>query len=202
MARFRLDSLASLARQMGFSPRAKRLEQMSAAEDLLLRLEPERAYPLSYVIFMVTGYRPRDVDVETAELLAGEALQHDLGLLVELVSDAMDLPAEEIGEPVLRIEDVCDRFGVTSKTIQRWRRKGMPARRFVYDDGKKRIGFRLACVERYIANQDGSAQRPAGIDPLDEKEQAQCVRRARRLAAAGHCRREVIRRVARRIGRS
>jgi RNA polymerase sigma factor (sigma-70 family) len=202
MARFRLDTLASLARQMGFAPRARRLEQVSAAEDLLLGVEPGRAYPLSYVVFTVTGYRPRDRDVETAELLAGEALQHDLGLLVEIVSDAMDLPAGEVGEPVLRIEDVCDRFGVTSKTIQRWRRRGLPARRFVFEDGKKRVGFRLACVERYIANQEGSAQRPAGIEPLGEAQQAECVRRARRLAGAGHSRREVIRRVARRMGRS
>src|SRR5687768_5327404 len=202
MPRFRLDSIASLARQLGFAPRARRLEQLSAAEDLLLRLDSERAYPIGYVIFTITGYRPRDADVEDVELLAGVALQHDLGLLIETVSDAMDLPVLEIQEPVLTIHDVCDRFDVTSKTIQRWRRKGLPARRFVFDDGKKRVGFRLACVERFVANQEGSAQRPAGIDPLSLPEQAECIRRARRLVVAGHCRREVVRRVARRVGRS
>jgi RNA polymerase sigma factor (sigma-70 family) len=187
---------------MGFAPTARRLEQLAAAEDLLLRLEPGRAYPLSYVVFALTGFRQRGEDEENAELLAGEALQHDLGLLVETVSEQMDLPALEMGEPILRIEDVCDRFGVTSKTIQRWRRRGLPARRFVYDDGKKRIGFRLACVEQFIQRQEGSARQPAGVEPLVAAQQEECVRRARRLALAGHCRREVVRRVARRMGRS
>lgn len=187
---------------MGFAPRAKRLAQLASAEQLLLSLEAGRAYPLGYVVHAITGYRPRTADVPDAELLAGVALQHDLGLLIEAVSDAMELPALELTEPVLTIEDVCDRFSVTSKTIQRWRRKGLPARRLLFDDGKKRIGFRLSCVEQFIALQDGAAQLPAGVDPLGEREQAQCVRRARRLVAAGNCRREVIRRVARRIGRS
>jgi len=41
---------------------------------------------------------------------------------------------------VLLIDDVCARFDVTSKTIQRWRRRGLPARRFVFGDGKRRSG--------------------------------------------------------------
>lgn len=202
MPTFRLESLASLARQMGFAPRAKRLAQLAAAEDLLLGLEPERAYPLGYVVHAITGYRPKAADVADAELLAGLALQHDVGVLIESLSDAMDLPALACAEPVLTIADVCARFGVTTKTIQRWRRKGLPARRFVFADAKKRVGFRLSCVERFVANQDGSVRRPAALDPLDTEEQAECVRRARRLAKAGQCRREITRRVARRLGRS
>ncbi len=202
MAAFRLDSLASLASQMGFAPRSKRLAQLAAAEDLLLRLDAERAYPIGYVIHAITGYRPKAADVEDAELLAGLALQHDLGVLIEAVSDGLGLDSLEAEEPVLSIGDVCDRFGVTSKTIQRWRRKGLPARRFVFEDGKKRVGFLLSCVERFIARQDGAASRPAGIEPMDKADQEACIRRARRLALAGHCRHEIIGRTARRLGRS
>ena len=202
MARFRLDSLASLARQMAFAPRAKRLVQLCAAEQLLLRLEPGRAYPPGYVIHAITSYRPKAADVPDAELLAGEALQHDLGLLIETVSDGMDLGVLEVEEPILRIEDVSSRFGVTSKTIQRWRRRGLPARRFIFEDEKKRIGFRLSCVEQFISAQVGASRQPAGMEPLSVAEQEQCIGQARRLAGAGHCRRELIRRVARRMGRS
>lgn len=202
MAQFRIDSIASLTRQMAFAPRAKRLGQLCAAEDLLLRMDPEKAYPEGFVVHALTGFRPKTADTEDAELLAGAALQHDLGLLLEQVSDEMDLPALDAGEPILAISDVCDRFGVTSKTIQRWRRRGLPARRYLFDDGKKRVGFRLSCVERFVARQEGAARRPAGVEPLTEPQQAWIERCAGRLAAAGQCRQEIIRRVARRVGRS
>lgn len=202
MARFRVDSLAALARGFGFAPTAKRLAQLAAAENLLLAITPEKAYPVGYVVHAITRYRPKTADVEDADLVPGEALQHDLGLLVESVSDAMNLAATDLGEPVLTIEDVCARFGVTSKTIQRWRRKGLPARRVLFSGDKKRIGFRLSCVEQFIANQDGAAGRSASVGPLSAAMQSECVRRARLLARGGHSRDEVIRRVARRLGRS
>ena len=207
MAEFRIDILKSLARQMAFAPRGKRLAQLAAAEDLLLRVDDDRGYPPEFVVHAITGYRPKppagdDASGDAAELLAGVALQHDLGLLLERVSDPMDLAVAEAGEPVLTIDDVCRRFGVTSKTIQRWRRKGLPARRFAFEDGKKRVGFRLSCVERFVARQEGAADRPAGVEPMTADQQAECVRRARRLVAGGHDRNEIVRRLARRLGRS
>ena len=199
MAEFRLEAVRSLARQMGFAPRGKRLDQLAAAEDLLLRVDADRQYAAEFLVHAVTGYRPKTDD---ASSLPGGDLQHDLGVLIERVSEAMALSAADAGEPVLRIEDVCRRFGVTSKTIQRWRRKGLPARRYGFDDGKTRVGFRLSCVERFVARQEGAADRPAGVEPLSESQRDECVRRARRLAQAGHGRDEVVRRVARRMGRS
>ncbi|MEL7238098.1 MAG: sigma-70 family RNA polymerase sigma factor [Planctomycetota bacterium] len=204
MAKVRLQAVASLARQMAFVPVAKRLQQIAAAEDLLLRIDAETGYPLDFVVHAITGFRGKDNATAdgTAELLTGDALQHDLGLLCETVSEAMNLPADDAGEPVLGIADVCDRFGVTSKTIQRWRRRGLPARRWQFEDGKSRVGFLLSSVERFVANQSGSAERPAGTEPLTDCEQAYVIRKASLLAAAGHDRQEIIRRVARRAGRS
>ena len=202
-----MDILRSLARQMGFAPRAKRLTQLSAAEDLLLRVDADRGYPADFVVHAITAYRPKSTSTASAggdasELIAGVALQHDLGLLLERVSDEMSLAVADVDEPVLTIDDVCRRFGVTSKSIQRWRRKGLPARRFVFEDDRQRVGFRLSCVERFVARQDGTADRPAGVEPMTDAEQGECVRRARKLISGGHCRNEVVRRIARRLGRS
>src|SRR5687767_1261309 len=129
MARFRLDSIAQLSRQLDFAPHEVRLAQVDAAESLLHLIDPAKAYPLEFVIYRITDYRPRDV---AGDLLTGLALQHDLGLLIERVSASLGLHTAAIAEPVLAIEDVCEKFNVTSKTIQRWRRKGLPARRFVF----------------------------------------------------------------------
>ncbi|MCS7033467.1 MAG: RNA polymerase subunit sigma-70, partial [Phycisphaerae bacterium] len=124
MARYRLENIASLARQMLFAPAEVRLAQITAAENLLLELEPTRGYPIEYVTFRITGYRPKSV---SSQLLTGLALQHDLGLLIEQVSESLDSRAADMPEPVLLIDDLTARFNVTSKTIQRWRRRGLPA---------------------------------------------------------------------------
>ncbi len=200
MAKFRIDSVADLARQMQFTPQETRSSQITAAEELLHSLDPDKAYPLEFIIYRITGYRPKKVD---EDLLTGVALQHDLGLLIEKVSDTLDLHAERLAEPVLSIDDVTERFNVTSKTIQRWRRRGLPARRFLFPDGKRRVGFLLGSVERFFSGHRDQVARGMNFSQLDDAERDQILRRARRLAI--HCQcctGEIARRVARKLNRS
>ena len=72
MAKFRIDRLAELARQMAeFTPHDVRVAQVNAAEELLHDIDPTRAYPFDLVRFRVTGYRAKgEVD---GELLTGLA---------------------------------------------------------------------------------------------------------------------------------
>ena len=217
MASYRIDHIASLARQLAFTPAGERARQVGRAEELLAGIDPQRAYPLAFVVYRITGFRAGQkplhkgdpvglLGAEVAEeLLTGIGLQHDLGVLVETVSDGLNLRAGDFPEPVLGIEDVADRFGVTGKTIQRWRRKGLAARRFIFPDGKKRVGFRLACVESYMAAQGEAVPQTPPVAPADARDpdrSAEIVRRARRLAASGLDEEEVARRVARRTGRT
>ena len=201
MAKFRIDSLAALARQLAFTPNDTRALQLNAAEELLHAIEPGKAYPLDFVIFKITGYHPKATSV--GEQLAGIALQHDLGLLIEQVSETLDLHASLIAEPVLDIDDVTERFNVTSKTIQRWRRKGLPARRFVFGDGKRRVGFLLSSVERFFASHQDQVSRGTNFSQVDDAEREDILRRARRLATMCHCCvNEISRRIARKLNRS
>jgi RNA polymerase primary sigma factor len=201
MATYRLESLSLLARQLGFAPADVRLTQLASAEVLVSELDAQKAYPLDYVVFRVTGYNPKDAS--TAELLAGAAVMHDLCLMVEEVSDAMDLRSADQTEPVLAIEDVTERFNVTSKTIQRWRRKGLVSRRFTFPDGKKRVGFLLTSIERFVSTHSDAVERGANFSQVTDTERDGILRHAERLA--GKCRccvREITRRLARRFDRS
>ncbi len=200
MAGYRLDFIQSLARQMAFAPFDVRLAQTSAAESLLYDLDAARSYPRDFVIFRVTGYQPRgQIDPEQ---FTGLALFHDLGLLIEEVSATMDLVAALMDEPVLAIDDVTERFNVTSKTIQRWRRKGLVSRRFVFPDGKKRVGFLLSSIERFIARNAESVVSQSNLLPLSEAERVSLVRHANRLIEIGCTEADVTRRLARRFKRS
>lgn len=200
VAKYRIDSLGDLARQMLFTPHETRLGQVAAAEELLHAIDPGKAYPLDFVVFRITGYHPKTA---VADLLTGFALQHDLGLLIENVSDTLDLRAQSAGDPVLAIEDLCERFNVTSKTIQRWRRKGLPARRFLFADGKRRVGFLLASVERFFAAHSEQVARGTNFSLVSDAERDEIIRRARRLAGSCRCcEKEISRRIARRFNRS
>ncbi|HEX8912756.1 MAG TPA: sigma-70 family RNA polymerase sigma factor [Humisphaera sp.] len=200
MAKFRIDALADLARQMGFAPRDTRLSQVESAEELLHDIDPDKAYPLELVIHKVTGYRPREY---SEDLFAGQAIQHDLGVLIEAVSDTLDIRTDQTAEPVLTIEDVTARFNVTSKTIQRWRRRGLPARRFVFADGKRRVGFLLGSVERFFSEHQDQVTRGMNFSQVGEDERGEILRRARKLAVMCHCCvHEICRRIAKKLNRS
>jgi RNA polymerase sigma factor (sigma-70 family) len=202
VAKYRTDNIAQLARQLTFTPHDTRLAQLAAAEELLHSIDPAKAYPLDYVVFRITGYHAKRVGV-SHDLLTGMALQHDLGLLIERLSDTLDLDTSSLAEPVLTIDDVTQRFNVTSKTIQRWRRRGLPARRFVFADGKRRVGFLIGSVERFFALHRDQVQRGTNFSQVDDDERDQILRRARRLAEQCHCcPQEIARRIARTLNRS
>jgi RNA polymerase primary sigma factor len=200
VAKFRIDSIGELARQMEFTPHDTRAAQVNAAESLLHEVDPAKAYPPDFVVFKITGYHPKDV---ADELYAGIALQHDLGLLIERVSDSLDVQTTSLAEPVLAIDDVMEKFNVTSKTVQRWRRKGLPARRFLFPDGKRRVGFLLASVERFFSVHRDQVERGVNFAQVDDRERDQILARARRLAVhCGCCVHEITRRIGRKMDRS
>lgn len=200
MARYRLENIGELARQLAFTPQDTRAEQLSAAENLLLEVDPLRAYPAEFIVFRITGYHPQTA---AQTLLTGLALQHDLGLLTEQVSNTLNLQAEASPQPVLSIDEVCQRFNVTSKTIQRWRRRGLAARRMIFADGKRRVCFLLDIVERYVAMHRDQVDRAANFTQVTDEEHDNIISRARRLAV--HCQccvNEIARRIGRKLNRS
>jgi RNA polymerase sigma factor (sigma-70 family) len=207
MSSYRVDSIGRLARQLTFTPSATRAAQMVAAEGLLFEIEPLSAYPLDFIVFRITGYHPKRVD---SGLITGLALQHDLGLLIEQVSRTLNLRMDAAGEPVLTIGQVSERFNVTGKTIQRWRRRGLAARRFIFPDGKPRVGFLVGHVERFIRTRSGQTEQSPGrgrrgitLSVLTDAERESILPSARRLAARCGCPAvEIARRLGRRLNRS
>jgi RNA polymerase sigma factor (sigma-70 family) len=206
---FRIAQLADLARQMQFTPLDKRGLQLAAAEELLLQIDPARAYPFDFILFRITGYHPKRAglagaadDGFTGQLLTGLALQHDLGLLIELVSDGMNVGVNDLNEPVFTIEQICQQFNVSDRSIQRWRRRGLAARRFVYPDGKRRVGFLAGSVERFFALHYDGVANTANFSPISPQERARIIRRASCLMDAGFWAEEIIRRIGRRMNRS
>jgi RNA polymerase sigma factor (sigma-70 family) len=202
VAKFRIDLIGELSRQLAFTPHESRMVEVAAAEALLREIDPTKAYPLDFIVFKITGYRRRKKRVDET-LLTGLALQHDLGLLAEHVSETLDWKTSDCPEPILTIEETAERFDVTTKSIQRWRRRGLGARRMIFPDGKRRVGFLLSNVERYLARHSDQAVVGGDCKSANVDGRAEILRRARILASQCHCDAdEICRRIGRKMGRA
>jgi RNA polymerase primary sigma factor len=185
--------------QVRFAPREKKVEQVNRAEKLLSELEPARTYSYEYLCFRITDFRP---EVAPTTTMTGEEAWHDLRLFVEDVSDAADIRVEDVPEPVHTVEELSKLFKVSTKTIARWREQGLVSRRFIFDNGRKRVGFLHSSVERFVARNRERVQRGERFSQLSEEERQEIIERARRLARAGANQAEVTRRIAEHMNRS
>jgi len=185
--------------QVRFAPLGRRQEQMARAERLLGEIEPTRKYPYQFVCYRITDYRS---DAYPDLLIGGAELKNDLDLFLDRLARSLQgVPLEMPDEAVLSLEDVSRQLNVSTKTVLRWRKRGLVGRRVV-QNGRHQLGFPLSVVEQFVASHRDQVERGSRFSHLTDGEHEQILKRARRLAAAGASLTEVSRRVAQRLGRS
>ena len=184
--------------QVRFAPRERKVEQVDRAERLLNEIDPGKTYSYEYLCYRITEYRP---DSSPRNAVSGSEARHDLRLFVEDVSDAANIRAEDVPEPVHTVDELSKMFNVSTKTISRWRQQGLISRRFIFA-GRKRVGFLRSSVERFVARNHDRVRRGERFSQLTDNERNEIIDRARRLAHAGGCPSEIARRIARHMNRS
>jgi RNA polymerase primary sigma factor len=184
--------------QVRYAPRSKKIEQANRAEALLSELDPNRDYPYEFLFYRVTDIRPEE---NSRRLIKGQDAAHDLRLFVEDISDATNLRADEISEPIHTVEDLSKMFNVSTKTISRWRERGLVSRRFV-SEGRKRVGFLRSSVERFVERNQKRVQRGEKFSQMSPDERARMIEKARELASENLSLSAVARRLGRSMGRS
>ncbi len=197
---YRHPALKQLKEQQSrFAPRERRLEQIDRAELLLAEIEPKKRYPYEYLCFRITGFRPEG---SPALVLEGQDVRHDLRLFVEDLSGTVGQKAENAAEPVLTVAEVSHRYNVSPRTVARWRRQGLVARRFLIK-GRTKVGFLESSLGRFVATHRDQVDRGSRFRQLTDAERDEIVRRARRMALVGQGGLvEIARRIARKMGRS
>ena len=175
---------------------------VDAAEALLQIISPDREYPYDFVVYRITGYRGQRGG-PAAEPIPGARLAKDLQRLMLDVCDSFALRSEDYGEPVYDTDGLARRFNVSTKTVQRWRTRGLPARRLVFPDGKRRVAFLESSVKGFTANAAQQITRSGSFSQLSAIERKDIIRRARRMAGFTQCTlSDVSRRLAVRAGRA
>src|SRR5262249_51965804 len=112
------------------------------------------------------------------------------------------VPAESVHEPIMTMGEISKQFNVSTKTISRWRERGLIGRRIVRN-GRRQMGYLKSVVDRFLATNKDRVERSSRFSQLSAEEKEDILRRAKRLARVNSSTlTEVSRRIARRLGRS
>jgi len=180
---FRTSVVAELHRQLQYAPRDAVRRQMDAAETLVGIVEPDRAYPIDFVTYRITGYRPSGTDSE-ADLVAGDELLGDLVALVLRFSRAIGFAAAETGRRPLEPEALAGELGVSVRTLQRWRTRGLVWHWLRPTDGGDARPVVLAdAFAGFRARHPELVARAGGFRRATAEERLAIVESARRLRA-------------------
>ncbi|QDT64624.1 sigma-70 family RNA polymerase sigma factor [Calycomorphotria hydatis] len=175
------------------------LRQIERAEALAAKLDPKESYSVVDIVSQVTGSddMPRNDD----KSITGEVAASDLRRLVEDLSTSIDMAVDNVGEPVLTVDDVSRRFNVSTKTVDRWRDRGLVSRRLRFGD-RQRVAFLQSSVERFAKHHPQEVDRGRRFTQLSDRERDEIIDAARQLARTGGCPAEVSRRLSQRFERS
>ncbi len=200
LTRVRIGALDDLLSQLRFAPGGTARRHLANAEALAKEIDPERNYSVAELARRITGLRADPSEIDDATVV-GRALAGELSALIERLSHLAGLRMEELGEGALRLSEVCARWRVNRKTIERWRREGLVGHRVIVD-GRRGLAFRrefLKAFEESVGRRtiDGASKRTS------EQERGDIVRRARRAQTEeGLSRSSAARRAAREVGRA
>lgn len=199
-ATFAHPSLADLDRQLAFAPSAAVRRRMEAAERLVDEIDPAVAYPLDFVTFRLTGFRPEATGSPVA--VEGSLLREDLATLVLRASERLDLRADEREGGAVPVLELARQLGVDERSLRRWRGRGLLFHRVRLDDGRSRIAVFRETLARFRAREGNRVARAGAFSRIDPATRGRIVERLRELVAAGDSMNGAARRVAGEFGRS
>lgn len=177
VARFKVAAIHELLQQLRYAPEKTRKRQMDAAERLVSEIDPSRVYPEDFIVFRITGYRPEH---GSSAMLVGEALLGDLVNFVLHISRDLHLPAQHAGRTALRLDDIARDLNISSKTLQRYRAKGLVCH-YVYFDNRQLLGCFDDSLRRFVDSNSPQVKRAAGFTRIGDYGRQQIIDEARML---------------------
>jgi len=199
MNSFRNPAMKQLTeQQVRYTPIDVRIDQMDRAERLVSELDPQKTYRYTDLCERITTFR---TELYPDLVVDGKDAIHDLRRFVEELSASANIPVEMAGEKVYTVNELSKKFNVSTKTVDRWRKRGLVSRRFRFGN-RTRVGFLDSSVERFVREHSDEISRGSRFSQLSEQEREEIIRKARRLARYGACPSEVSRRLSRMFDRA
>jgi len=200
MRKIKSQSLTQLLMQLRFTPQKKRQKQLDAAEELFAIIDEDKEYPFEFVCFRITGFQPKSAG--EGEIIKGDELREDLRVFISRLSGQLARPAAEQSQRLHTIPALAKALRVSTKTVDRWRKRGLIARKYIFDDGVKRFGFLQSTVDKFFAANPGLIRRAKGAARLTDVQKRRIVKQAAKLSATTSLsRHQIINRISARTGK-
>jgi RNA polymerase primary sigma factor len=167
--------------QLKRGPKRLALRELLNVEFLLTVVDPDKSYPFEFVCHTLTNYRPAPDGIPGSRLLDGESLVSDLVALAEEISEEGGLRFDAWSGLVYSVNELAERFDVSTKTIFRWRRRGLVGWRFRFPDQRTRLLFPERSVRRFVARHAELVTRGSNFSQLTKAERQRIVVRASEL---------------------
>jgi hypothetical protein len=179
--KLKIPVLASLADELRFAPKAAVLRDIQRAAETIDVIDDAAAYPRSWVVFRLTGYRGT-VEAEL-EPTPGAALRAELPRLIERLSAQSAVEEDDIRAfgTLLSQTEVCARWSVDRKTVERYRKAGLVALRVRDERGRSTLMFPEPAVIAFERRHAVRLKRAAAFSRTDESTRQQLAERAARL---------------------
>ena len=197
LPRLTVEAIEDLARQLRFAPKHALLKDLARTEALVDDINPDQEYPEDFVIFRVTGYRR---DAASTAMISGSDLLGELAALAEHLSAAAKISIGEV-EGALAPEDLCSRWSVSRKTLERYRKKGLLSRRVIGQSGRPRVVFTNEAVASFETRHPAVLESASSFTRLDESTRERVIELARQVAHTGKTLNQAALQVSQEIGR-
>lgn len=90
------------------------------------------------------------------------------------------MSVEERPEPVLTLDELAEQWSVSTKTLGRWRQRGLMGKVFLID-GRRRLGVLKSDANRFAATNPALVRRGSRFSRLSSDERQHILRRAREM---------------------
>jgi len=200
MRKISSPSLAQLLLQLRYTPQKKRRKQLNAAEKLFTIIEKEKEYPFEFVCFRITGFHLKSPT--EGEIIKGDELLEDLRIFISKLSGRLAEPVSEQKEKILTIEELAKSQGVSTKTVYRWRKRGLIAEKFIFDDGIKRFAFLQSSVDQFFKDNPELTGKAKKFGRLTNEQKSRIIKKAAKLAeTTGLSRSRIIKKISAEFGK-
>ncbi|MFG0305076.1 MAG: hypothetical protein ACF8Q5_02540 [Phycisphaerales bacterium JB040] len=177
-------AMADLLERLLPLDRSHLLAALPRLERLARDLDAERLYPETEVLNKVLD---TSHNLSDPRQLVGAAVLTDLSVLAERVSDAARLRADEMDPPPVTLDELQERWSVSKKTIDRYRRKGLIGRRAVGASGRTNLVFAREAVEAFERANPERLARAERFQRTDDGLEARLIARAERYHRRLRC---------------
>ncbi len=199
--RFNISAIADLLQDLRYAPSATRKRELDAAEMFVRTIDPAQNYPVDFVVFSITAYRP---EVDSPALLIGEALIRDLVIFIELLSASLAFGVKEYEPRVpLAPSEVEKYLNVSTSTVYRYRKQGLVAHRVRISEDKTQLIFFKDAIDWFRAKHSRKVKKAQQFTRIDAATHKRLIHRAKRYRESANLSlHDISKRLARKFDRS